>query len=68
MSHMSGKGQHRGKVPRYKSDQRISANGATRSASIKTQEVKWNPDVIYNRDGCVLCNEGGYSSAECHHR
>ncbi len=70
VSHMSGQGQHHGKGPQhwgYKSDQRISAHGATQSGSIKTPEVKWNPDVIYNRDGCVLCNEGGHSSSECHH-
>ncbi len=71
VSHISGQGQHLGKGPQhwgYKSDQRISANGATRSGSMKTPKVKWNPDVICNRDGCVLCNEGGHSSSECHHR
>ncbi len=68
---MSGQGQHRGKGPQhwgYKSDQIISANGATRSGSINTPEVKCNLDVTYNRDGCVLCNEGGHNSSECRHR
>ncbi len=57
VSHMSGQRQHCGKGPHhwgYKSDQRISVNGVTRSGSIKTLEVKWNPDVIYNSDGCVM--------------
>ncbi len=28
----------------------------------------WYPNVVFNRDGCVLCNEGGHSSSECHHQ
>ena len=73
-SHMSGKsrqGQPHGKGPHhwgYKPDQQGSANGAVKSGSSQTQASKWNPDVIYNRDGCVLCNEGGHSSSECCHR
>ena len=70
-SHMSRQGKQNGKGPQhwgYKQDQRSSAEGATQSGSSKIQDMKWNPDVIYNRDGCVLCNEGGHSSSECRHR
>ncbi len=28
----------------------------------------WYPNVVFNRDGSVLCNDGGHSSSECHHQ